>query len=279
MRYVLTLLLSLVTCFAAQTIALRAVGGKTTKSESNFFSSIARIQTGTSNSPEIMILGSSITGRLPDRAQGFAGIANLGCDGGSALDTLRAIDRGELPSPPQLWIEANTLALALSSQETEISQAIRSPMFKVGLKIPQLSATARPSAFAYSLLFQWKIGTAYGPDGKWLPTTSKPSISQNLPANLTSSEKQLAAEVSAILTRLRSRGTESWIVMMPPSQPAESSNHRLATAISAQTNIPFWDLGIGLEPNDFSLTDGVHMHPDSAAATVRTLLRGKEIQR
>ncbi|MEO8616420.1 MAG: hypothetical protein ABI600_14845, partial [Luteolibacter sp.] len=45
-----------------QTVALRASGGKTLKCESNYFSSIARIQTETKGKSEVMLLGSSITG-------------------------------------------------------------------------------------------------------------------------------------------------------------------------------------------------------------------------
>lgn len=102
MRYPLILAITLALCFAAQSLALHLSGGRTAKSESNFFSSIGRIQAGAQGKPEVMVLGSSITGRLPDRTQGFHGWANMGCDGGSAVDALRAMDAGILPTAPGL---------------------------------------------------------------------------------------------------------------------------------------------------------------------------------
>ena len=98
MRYALPFALTLALLFTVQTLALRAVGGRTAKSESNFFSSVGRIQAGTTGKVDAMMLGSSITGRLPDKAQGYAGWANMGCDGGSAVVTLRAMDKGLLPA-------------------------------------------------------------------------------------------------------------------------------------------------------------------------------------
>lgn len=157
MRYLIMAAASLGTCFWAQSILLNAHDGRTNKSESNFFSSVARIQTGIQDQPKIMLLGSSMTGRLPDRTRGFPGVSNLGCDGASAVDTLRAMDEGLLPTAPQLIIEGNTLSRGTSQESSEISRAINSPWFKAGLIFRNLGATARPAAFAYSFLMSHQL--------------------------------------------------------------------------------------------------------------------------
>jgi hypothetical protein len=142
----------LAACFGAQTLALRLFGGKTVKSESNYFSSIARIQNGDREEARVLMLGSSMIARLADRTQPIPGVANLGCDGGSAVITLRAIARGELKAAPLIVVEANSLSFELEHRGKEIAESIGSDWFKLGTKVPNLSATARPTAFVYSKL-------------------------------------------------------------------------------------------------------------------------------
>ena len=175
LRYLAGLLGMFAVCLGVQTLALRASGGKSLKSESNYFSSIARIQTETQGKPRIMLLGSSMTGRLGDRARHFDGVANLGCDGGSAVVTLRAMDRGILPTAPLLIVEANSLSFELEQRGKEIGAAIDSPWFQLGIKTPNLGATARPTAFAYSWLMARMPGSAPGTGNEMLPLDSSPA--------------------------------------------------------------------------------------------------------
>ena len=91
MNYPSILVLSLAACFGLQSLALHLVGGRTAKSESNFFSSIARIQTGAAEPvAEVFLVGSSLTGRFPSRSAEFPDVANLGCDGENAAVVMRA---------------------------------------------------------------------------------------------------------------------------------------------------------------------------------------------
>ena len=273
MRYTATFLITLILCFASQSLALRAVGGRTAKSESNYFSSIARIQSGARDAPEITFLGSSITGRLPDRVQGFTGVANMGCDGGSAVDALRAMDQGILPISPVMVIEANTLFKAFDAQETEISKAIRSSWFRVGRRIPALSATARPSAFFYSRLLASKIGTAGGPDGERVTVTTHPAIPAAGIAHIGNPQQgRVLDELSEILGRMRQQGSSCWIVAFPPKMESGSPRYQIGQALAAKAEIPFWDLGSGIPADRIALTDGVHMAPATAAIAVRELL-------
>ena len=273
MRYALTLILTLAVCFTAQTLALRAVGGRTVKSESNYFSSLGRIQAGAQGAPDLMFLGSSITGRLPDRAQGFAGTANMGCDGGSAVDALRAMDKGILPSARGLVIEANTLQLALAEQPTEISKAMHGPWFRVGLRVPNLSAYARPAAFLYSKLLARKIGgfSQAGSIGN-LGTTSQPSIPSPIAgADLTPRQAELIEEIAGILGRLRASGTNGTIVWLPPGRRDGSAPPAWILEMARRSEIPYWDLGQEVAPGTVTLTDGVHMAAPSAARATASL--------
>lgn len=275
MRYALFLVLTLAACFGVQAIALHAVGGRTAKSESNFFSSLGRIQAGAQKTPEVMVLGSSITGRLPDRAQGFPGVANMGCDGGSAVDALRAMDRGILPTAPWIIIEANTLHLALEEKPKEIGIAMQQPWFKVGLSVPSLAAYARPAAFFYSKLLARRIGGfgAADSDADLGATTLPVEIAEVRDASLTLREAALIEEIAAIGGRLKTKGSRLLIVWLPPARRDSSPPPAWILEMARNCGAPYWDLGQDAAPGLVTLTDGVHMAAPSAARTVVSLMR------
>lgn len=274
--YLVTLLLTLATCFAAQWVALRQVGGRTTKSESNYFSSLGRIQAGAKGQPRIMLLGSSITGRLPDRAQGFEGFANMGCDGGSAVDALRAMDQGYLPTAPVLMIEVNTLHLAIQQKPSEVGKALRSPWFQAGMRSSAISAYARPSAFLYSTLLERKIGDFGDPaSNDDLQVTSHPTF---LPASESSTaavaERILIDELVPLLHRLQQKGCRILFVWLPPGRQPGSPVAPWIAALVSESGSEWWDLGTEADRKLVTLTDGVHMAAPSAARTVRSLREG-----
>ena len=273
MPYALLLTLTLAVCFTLQSLALRASGGSTTKSESNFFSSVARIQTGQRGRPEILLLGSSLTGRLPDRTSGFDGVANLGIDGGSAADTLRAIDRGLIACPPQLMVEGNTLYRAVDQGPGEVARAMESRWFEVGRDLPNLGATARPAAFLYSWLMERKHGVAAGMDRDGLRLESRPRIPamDEAPA-LNPAEEELITELGGILRRIEAKGCRIILVMLPPGADLDSPNRRIPMALACRAGVSWWDLNEGLPAGAVRYTDGVHMSPASAAATMASLL-------
>lgn len=272
-RYLPLLLLTLATCFAAQSFALRSVGGRTAKSESNFFSSLGRIQAGAQGKAEVMVLGSSITGRLPDRAQGYAAWANMGCDGGSAVDVLRAMDQGILPNAPWLVIEANTLQLALSERPTEIGVAMRQPWFRVGMAMPSLSAYARPSAFFYSKLMERRTGGFGTRTVEDLGVTSQPELVKPQPERtLTARQLDVITEVRGILSRLKAKDSKAVIVWLPPARGDHSPPVPWILEMARQCGVSYWDLGQQAAPGTVTLTDGVHMAAPSAARTMMSLM-------
>jgi len=276
MSYILLVLFALVGCFGLQALALKAVGGRTTKSESNFFSSIGRIQAGTVGKPEVMLLGSSITGRLPDRANGFEGFANMGCDGGSAIDALKAMDSGILPIAPVVVIEANTLSKALDPTPSEVGAAMGKPWFRIGMRIPALSSYARPSAFAYSALLGQRIGIYGDPESNdGLGVTSKPSAPPpTTEATLTDDEKALIKELVPLLARLRAKGTSFIFAWLPPAREGNPPPPGWILRLVSESGSLWWDIGSEASPELVTLTDSIHMSAPSAARTVITLREG-----
>jgi len=263
----------LAACFGAQTLALRLAGGRTVKSESNYFSSIARIQNGDREEPRILLLGSSMTGRMADRAAAIPGVANLGCDGGSAVITLRAIDRGDLKAAPVVVVEANSLAYELEHRGKEIAESIGSDWFKFGIRVPNLSATARPSAFVYSKLLARNITAASGS----LPIETSPRHLEPGPAPaLDAAASRLADELTGIFHRLEERGSKIVLVVLPPGLKGGTVEGDLPVALAHRSGVLWWDLTEGLPAGVVGFTDGVHLDTASVGKVLAHLIHGLE---
>lgn len=280
MKYSIILLLTIASCFGIQSLALHAVGGRTSKSESNYFSSLGRIQAGTVGKPNMMLLGSSITGRLPDRANGFSEVVNMGCDGGSAVDALRAMDRGLLPVAPVLVIETNTLHQALSDRPSEVGSAMKQPWFQAGMRIPSISSYARPAGFFYSALLAKKIGDFGDPvNGPDLEITSLPKqVVLEYDEDKIQKERELAEEIIGLLKNLQERGCRTILVWLPPGREQGSAPPAWIAKIVSESGSEWWDLGTESNPKLIELTDGVHMAAHSSARTVMSLKRAIQSQ-
>ncbi|MFT3990498.1 MAG: hypothetical protein QM680_03720 [Luteolibacter sp.] len=274
LRYLIAFIVMLAACFGIQSLALRANGGSTTKSESNYFSSVARLQAETQKkSPRAILLGSSLTGRLADRGGKHPEIANLGCDGGSAVITLRAMDQGKIPTAPWIIIEANTLGFALENRGSDIANAINSKWFDIGKTVPNLSATARPSAFGYS----WLMARGSQNDPASSATLNLPTRPiQLLPVDypdLSPAEHALVEELSEILARLREKGCRFLIVQFPAGDLDDAILTKIPTAFAARSGAPYWDINDQLPPGAVNYTDGRHLDGPSAKKLMNTLLR------
>lgn len=249
-------------------------GGRTTKSESNYFSSIARIQTGAAKPiAKVFLAGSSLTGRFPSRSKEFPEVANLGCDGESATVVMRAIDKGILPLPHVLVIEGNTLYKDQGAGNSLVGGVMNSTWFQLGCKVPNLGATARSSAFAYSILLERKVGRADSGEKTRLPVEAIPVIQNKSDAPaLTEDYENLTDELTEIAARLQTRGAKLLIVQLPPGAPPESPNTRIPYELSRKAKIPILDLAKDLPPGAVTYTDGIHMAPASAAAALRSIM-------
>jgi len=274
MRYFLSLIGALFLLFAAQTAVLRMVGDSTVKSESNYFSSLARIQCGVRNIPEIMCLGSSLTGRLPDRTRGIEGVANLGCDGGSAADVLRPMDEGLLPAAPILVVEGNTLTPALARKDSEISRAIHSEWFRVGLRVPNLGASARPAAFLYSTLINRRLDARSAKAGGGFAIRAEMRVPpRGDPGDLSPADQELLEDLSGIVERLRKRGVRVVVAVYPQGAHRLPPRRGFARILASCTGTEFIDTTEGLDLEKVGFTDGVHMDRTSARVVMNAILR------
>jgi len=270
--YGASLLLALGLCFGAQSLILRQTGGRTTKSESNYFSSVARIQSGVRGEPEVMLLGSSMTGRLPDRTRGFEGVANLGCDGGSALDALGAMDAGAIPAAPRLIIEGNTLFLGVKFKESEVGEAMHSRWFRTGIEVPNLGAAGRPSSIAYSLLMERKVGGTSVAEGEGFKVDTRPAMVSGDAGSFDAEENEMIDHTAGILRKLVAGGSRITIVMLPPAEDPSSLKRRLPEEMARRAGVPFWDLASAVPAGEVRFTDRIHMDAASATSALRTLL-------
>jgi len=268
-RYLLALIVTLAACFGLQTLALHLCGGSTLKSESNYFSSIARIQSASGKNAPIMLIGSSLTGRLADRGGHHPEVVNIGCDGSSAMIALRALDRGQIKPSPLIIIETNTLGYAMEGRGREIAQAIDTPGFRIGQDIPNLGATARPAAFAYSLLMARSVGRG----GDTLALTTQPVQLVASPQILSTPERQLVEELTAILSRLREKGSRILLIKLPAGKLTDDVLKNIPTALAARTGLPYWDLNLDLPEGAVGYTDGAHLDGQSAVKVMNTLLQ------
>jgi hypothetical protein len=269
--YLLTLMSTLAVCFTISSATLWAFNGRTHKSESNFFSSLARLQSGIAPVPSVMLLGSSMTGRLPDRASGFAGVANLGCDGSSAIPALRAIANGDFPAPAAIVIEANTLDRGLT-EGGEIEEAIRSGWFWAGVWVPQLGAAARPSAFVYSALFSRRhrfMAQSNTASRKRLVPT--PAAWKD-PVPLVPAAEKVASEIAAIVGEIRKRGALVLVVQFPCRREVTSESLGIAHELSRRTATGYLDLQGELVEPLIGFTDDVHLDTPSAILCLRYIL-------
>lgn len=108
-RLILGIAFSMLLCFCFQALFVYGLDWKTGKGESNYFSTLSRFQAAAEGPAKIAFAGSSITGRLPGREIGNVDIANLGSDGGPALDGLKLLSTGRVALPQWVVIETNTL--------------------------------------------------------------------------------------------------------------------------------------------------------------------------
>jgi hypothetical protein len=129
---------------------------------------------------------------------------------------MRAIDKGILPLPPILVIEGNTLYREQGAGKSLVAEVMDSPWFSVGRKFPNLGATARPSAFAYSILLERKVGRADEGERLPLPVPALAMIPPPDAEPMPEKASAVIAELTAITERFRERGCRMLIVQLPP---------------------------------------------------------------
>jgi hypothetical protein len=233
---------------------------------------MSRFQAAASPAAEIAFAGSSITGRLPGRESGNQEIANLGSDGGPALDGMRLIALGQIDAPQWLVIETNTMYGGVGFGDALIVKGAQGPWFDVGANLPLLGASARPSAMMYAqLLRRPKIA-----EGKtYAVELDKIDYQDGDPLNeFTESEKKRFDDYVAILQQLQQLGVKILMVTYPAGDMKEREVFMMQATVSEIAKrfpIKYLNLERQIPRKELEFTDSVHLSPLSAANTLATI--------
>lgn len=269
-RFIVGLACTLALCFGIQAYAYYKLDWKTGKGESNYFSTLSRFQAAAQAPAEIAFAGSSITGRLPGREVGNVKIANLGSDGGPALDGLRMLSSGRVALPKWVVIESNTLYGGIDFGDSLALQNSQGLWFKAGSRFPLLGASARPSAMIYHKLLR------------------RPKVLSSAPVSLQSSRVTTIGEIT--LTKKEQYRLEQYeqsvklllknnvrivMVIFPAGKMREREKKLVMHTVAKLTQsneVKYVNLEEQIPRENLEFTDGVHLNPESAAKVLSSLI-------
>ena len=268
-RFFLGVAMSLFLCFGMQSVLFYGWDWKTGKGESNYFSTLSRFQAAAHPAAEMAFAGSSITGRLPGREVGNHHVANLGSDGGPALDGLRMLVSGKIALPEWLVIETNTLYGGVGFGESLIARNGQGPWFTIGSRMPLLGASARPSAMLYAKLLRRPSVLS----GMAMPLIES-SPDDTTIDDMNDLEKQRFQAYLSAISDLRAKGVKLILVQIPAGEMKDRERRLVAWSVSQiqkQHPIPFVDAERQIPRDQLHFTDGVHMDPESAAKVLASI--------
>lgn len=272
-RFLAGIVVAMIVCFGIQGLAFYKFDAAALKAESNYYSSLGRIQRARAPSACIALIGSSITGRMPGREAGNLDVANLGADGGSPLDGMELLQERIVAQPGWVVVEVNTLFNQIGFKRVPVVAGAKGLWFRIGAEAPLLGASARPSGMLYSKLLN---------RGRY--SMANPFPVPDLPRRFTGPEAPPAgfsepeAERLEILVRglkeLQSRRVRLLLVNYPASIMSERESGLMMAAVSRfgrETGACFLDLSKDIPRDQLVFTDPVHLGPESAARVLETI--------
>lgn len=263
---------SIFCCALIQTAFLRYNKGKSAKGESNYFSSLARVQNAAMAPARIALVGSSITARLPDRSQNFDDVVNLGIDGGCALDGLQLLCDQVVVVTDVVVVEVNTLAVGLHSSSVSVSDQDFGKWFVWGAKFPLLSYQARPSSQSYMFAKNVLSHDSAPIAESWEIILKPEEFNQKNLLSLENLESTRVDQLCHWIEILQQRGLKVVMLQYPPASGQLSKEFVMAENIARRCSVPLYDLGKLQEELNISFTDSVHM-TSASAIQVSQLLR------
>jgi hypothetical protein len=227
----------------------------------------------------VVLVGSSIAGRLPIGA--VCGPArpgaNLCFDGSNARLGLELLAAAAV-YPEWLVVEANTLTLPPSPNETTLRAAFQGFHARLARHLPFLRAEHRPVTLAYSRLKERadrrRAGAQTPPDAERL------SLAEIMPGSGHHNSVPGAGspELTAWLERLRpfqDRGCRVVLIMVPDGGQDRSADLALARGLAAR-GIPLLDFKSVIPEHAWPYSDGIHLVRPAAEALARRLGRALE---
>lgn len=237
------------------------------KGESNFFSSRARSQAALYSDAKIVLLGSSITGRIPNCDSGNNLIANFGADGKTFESGFSWLYQRGVRTGDFIFIETNMIHGMTNSDFPPITQ-----WENLGAKIPLLRANYRPSGLLYSLLRNYRDA-----DDKIRTSIQDFDYKAFLRMDGSVFEPDAShADLLAQLKKIKQSGANIIFVEYPSGRRSlESMQNRLPLILwlRKELDIPFYDFTSMLGNNKITLSDGVHLDSKSAYAFAEILAK------
>jgi hypothetical protein len=278
MRFWMLTLLTTAGLLAAYTGLLQQTGWRAEYAESNVVANEIRWQRfeRRRNAARIVVVGSSIGGRLPvealvgDREKGI----NLCFDGSNARLGMELLAAAGV-HPEWLFIEANTLTLPPSPNEATLRAAFSGFTGRLARAVPFLRAESRPVSLVYSVFKQRadrrRAAGKVIPDLSSEPRRPGPEPPRVAPVSDPAITSALT-EWRGRLRPFRERGTQVVLVMLPDGGQDRARDYALARALAADGFL-FFDLK-GTWPEEvFAYSDGVHLVRPAAEALAAWLGR------
>jgi hypothetical protein len=273
-NFLLGIFFSYAVLLFAQHMVRNVVGFSLPKGESNYFSTLNRIQCASRNPNEIVLLGSSITGRLPGRHTGEEQVGNLGVDGGSTVEGLIIYKSSSTQCNKLILCETNTILSYQPDAKSILNEAVSGVWFKLGNNIQHLEIGSRPSYMCYGIFL--KLWRNEAKTLNELPPLKEGSrvLSVDAAYKFAVKDQKIIDEAILKIKELKRADRKILLVRYPASIVDQETYERVQSAtavISYATGIPYLDLEAQIPRQELDFTDSVHLSDDSASKILKLL--------
>jgi len=231
--------------------------------------------------PEVVMLGSSMGGRVPVEPMtgpGRRGV-NLCLDGsGAALGAALLQEDGVWP--PLVLIEANSLSLPASQNDHTLRAHFRSFHNTLARSLPVCRAENRPVTVVFSRLKEWLDGRRASGQ---TPTVPGDADVQQLLGRASGPPSvpvtgALADGWVETIRRFRDHGSQVVLVMLPDGGRDRQPDYALARRLTSEGAL-FLDVKGAFPEDRFRYTDGLHVIRASGLEIAGLIARGLEAHR
>lgn len=231
--------------------------------------------------PEVVMLGSSMGGRLPIEpvaGPGGRGV-NLCLDGsGAALGAALLQEDGVWP--PLVLVEANSLSLPTSQNDRTLRAHFRSFHNTLARSLPFCRAENRPVTVVFSRLKEWLDGRRAAGHAPAVPGDA--DVQRLLGRAGGSPSPPITGALAdgwvETIRRFRDHGSQVVLVMLPDGGRDRPQDYALARRLTSE-GARFLDVKGAFPEDRFRYTDGLHLIRASGLEIAGLIARGVEAHR
>jgi hypothetical protein len=213
--------------------------------------------------PQVVMLGSSMGGRLPIEVLAGPGQRAVSlCLDGSGPSLGAALLEEDGVWPEVVVIEANTLIRPSSPNDLTLRSHFRSFHNVLGRALPIFRAENRPVSIVFSRLKEWMDERRAR--GQAPAQSSQADLDQLLPRQGNPTKPAQAATTPeadqwvATARRFQARGCRVVVVMLPDGGRDQAENYAVARRLAAE-GFRFLDVKGAFREDRFRYTDGLHL--------------------